>query len=215
MQPLLRKNLFEKAAEGLRTEIRNRRWSIGERLPNEATLSGMMSVSRGTVREAVRVLVSQGYLETRQGSGTFLRSYAEKPSIVEMATRSSLHDQLEALCALDVQGARLAALRQTPGMIAHLRSLLVSPGIANISHDIPSMEQDLSFHKAVIAASCNRAIIDLYAFLCTSVQLASRSTVDEVGFVPDMPAHVDIVDAIETGNPNLAEAVVRRHYRSL
>lgn len=69
MHSLSKTNLADTAAEAIRAEILARRWTIGEKLPNEATLSTMLSVSRGTVREAVRVLVSQGILETRQGSG--------------------------------------------------------------------------------------------------------------------------------------------------
>ncbi|MGO7755874.1 GntR family transcriptional regulator, partial [Rhizobium ruizarguesonis] len=59
---------FAHAIEAIRGDILGKRWAGGEKLPNEASLSAMRSVSRGTVRESVRVLVSQGYLETRQGS---------------------------------------------------------------------------------------------------------------------------------------------------
>lgn len=65
MHALSKTNLADTAVEAIRTEILARRWAIGEKLPNEAALSSMLSVSRGTVREAVRVLASQGYLETR------------------------------------------------------------------------------------------------------------------------------------------------------
>ena len=74
MFSLSKTNLADTAVEAIREEILKRRWAVGEKLPNEATLSAMLSVSRGTVREAVRVLVSQGFLETRQGSGTYVLS---------------------------------------------------------------------------------------------------------------------------------------------
>src|SRR5690606_25971366 len=88
----------------------------------------MLGVSRGTVREAVRVLVSQGYLETRQGSGTYVLSTADTTRPLTMARRAGLRDQFEARMALDVQAARLAALRRTPGVIAGLRALLAERG---------------------------------------------------------------------------------------
>ncbi len=74
MQPLTKTNLADTATEAIRGEILAKRWAVGEKLPNEASLSAMLSVSRGTIREAVRVLVSQGLLETRQGSGN-LRAF--------------------------------------------------------------------------------------------------------------------------------------------
>jgi DNA-binding FadR family transcriptional regulator len=121
MRSITRTNLADTAVEAIRTEILERRWALGERLPNEAALSAMLSVSRGTVREAVRVLVSQGYLETRQGSGTYVLSTVDAARPLTMARRASLRDQFEARVALDAEAARLAALRQTPAVIAGLR----------------------------------------------------------------------------------------------
>lgn len=210
MQPIPRTNLAETAAESIRAEIRSKRWAVGERLPNEAALSTMLSVSRGTIREAVRVLVSQGYLETRQGSGTYLRSNIETPLPFDMARRSSLRDRFEARCALDVEGARLAALRQTPAIITELRTLLVARGNASSRRDTGFVARDLAFHQAVIAASGNRAMIDLYAFFSASIQETIEATIGEEVPEPDMQAHVNIVDAIESGNPDLADAAVRR-----
>lgn len=210
MQPLPRTNLAETAAESIRAEIRNSRWVVGERLPNEAALSTMLSVSRGTIREAVRVLVSQGYLETRQGSGTYLKSSIEAPVAFDMARRSSLRDRFEARCALDVEGARLAALRHTPDIIAELRALLLARGNSTGPGDTGFVTRDLAFHRAVIAASGNRAMIDLYAFFSASIQETIEATIGDEVPEPDMQAHIEIVDAIESGDPDLADAAVRR-----
>ncbi|MGO7624393.1 FadR/GntR family transcriptional regulator, partial [Rhizobium ruizarguesonis] len=70
-------NLADEAIEAIRDDILGKRWEVGEKLPNEASLSAMLSVSRGTVSEAVRVLASQGYIETRQGSGTYVRATSD------------------------------------------------------------------------------------------------------------------------------------------
>lgn len=88
----------------------------------------MLCVSRGTIREAVRVLVSQGLLETRQGSGTYVLSTTDTRLPLTMARRAGLRDLFEARCALDVEAARLASLRQTPEIIAELRALLAKRG---------------------------------------------------------------------------------------
>lgn len=210
MHPLTRSNLAETAAESIRAEIRDKRWSVGEKLPNEAALSAMLSVSRGTVREAVRVLVSQGYLETRQGSGTYLRSVIDTTGSLDMARRSSLRDRFEARCALDVEGARLAALRHTPAMIAELRGLLAARGTHQGRQDTDFIARDLAFHRAVIAASGNAAMVDIYAFFSASIQETIEATIGNDVPEPDAQAHADIVDAIETGDPDRADAAVRR-----
>ena len=67
-------SLVETAIESLRQAIEQGHWAIGDRLPVEAELSESLGVSRNTVREAVRVLVHVGMLETRQGDGTYVRA---------------------------------------------------------------------------------------------------------------------------------------------
>ena len=210
LQPLNKTNLADTATEAIRNEILAKRWAVGEKLPNEASLSAMLSVSRGTVREAVRVLVSQGFLETRQGSGTYVLSTTDSSRPLTMARRASLRDQFEARCALDVEGARLVAIRKTPGIIAGLRALLDERGNYEGGDPAGFIERDLAFHKAIIAASGNRAMIEIYDFFSASIADTIAATLGKDIPEPDMQAHADIVDAIETGDPDRADLAVRR-----
>lgn len=210
MRALTKTTLAETAVEAIRSEIIAGRWHVGEKLPNEASLSSMLSVSRGTIREAVRVLASQGYIETRQGSGTYVRSTTSLGRPFDMARRAGLRDQFEARLALDVEAARLAALRQTPEVISQLRALLKSRGNYDGGDKIAFIERDLAFHKAVIAASQNRAMIEIYEFFSVSIAETIEATLGEDLPEPDMQAHVAIVDAIETGDPEVAGSAVRR-----
>jgi DNA-binding FadR family transcriptional regulator len=210
MRSLSKTNLADTAVEAIRTEILRQRWTIGERLPNEAALSAMLSVSRGTVREAVRVLVSQGYLETRQGSGTYVLSTADTSRPLTMARRAGLRDQFEARLALDAQAARLAALRQTPAAIARLRALLAERGNYEGGDKTVFIARDLAFHQAVIAASGNSVLIGMFDFFSTLIAETIEATLGEDLPEPDMAAHAAIVDAIESGDPDAADAAVRR-----
>ncbi|MBX5135160.1 FadR family transcriptional regulator [Rhizobium lentis] len=210
MQALSKTNLADGAIEAIRNDILGKRWAVGDKLPNEASLSATLSVSRGTVREAVRVLVSQGYLETRQGSGTYVRSTSDAGQPLTMARRASLRDQFEARCALDIEAARLTAMRKTPEVIAELRRLLNERGSYAGGDETAFIERDLAFHKAVIAASGNRAMIEIYDFFSASIADTIAATLGKDVPEPDMQAHADIVDAIETGDPDQADAAVRR-----
>lgn len=209
MRPINKTNLADTAIEAIRSEILAKRWAVGEKLPNEASLSTMLSVSRGTVREAVRVLASQGLLETRQGSGTYVLSRIDASRPLTMARRSSLRDQFEARCALDVEGARLAAIRKTPEIIARLRMLLAERGNYEGGNPADFIDRDLAFHKAVIAASGNRAMSEIYDFFSTSITETIAATLGKNVPEPDMQAHQAIIDAIETGDADKADAAVR------
>ncbi len=211
MQPLQKTNLADTAVDAIRAEILGHRWAIGARLPNEAALSAMLGVSRGTVREAVRVLAAQGLLETRQGSGTYLLSRTDAARPLDFARRASLRDRFEARCALDVEAARLAALRHTPATLARLRALLAARGNSADAEDKSAfIARDLAFHQAVVAASGNRALVELFDFFSASITETIAATLGDDVPEPDMAAHVAIVDAIATGDPELADAAVRR-----
>ncbi|MGV8935498.1 MAG: FadR/GntR family transcriptional regulator [Allorhizobium sp.] len=211
MEPLQKTNLADTAVDTIRAEIFGHRWAIGEKLPNEAALSAMLGVSRGTVREAVRVLAAQGLLETRQGSGTYLLSLNDASRPLDLVRRASLRDRFEARAALDVEAARLAAIRHTPATIARLRALLAQRGNSVDTSDMAAfIARDLAFHQAVIAASGNRALVELFDFFSASITETIAATVGGDVPEPDMAAHVAIVDAIATGDPDQADAAVRR-----
>ncbi|QND50913.1 FadR family transcriptional regulator [Phyllobacterium sp. 628] len=209
MQPAARTNLAETAVENIRSEIATNRWPVGDRIPNEAALADMLAVSRGTVREAVRVLVAQGLLETKQGSGTYVRSLVNPDESLLRIRRTGLRDQVETRCALEVEAARLAALRHTPEVIAELRQLLTERGEYNPATHEHYVARDLAFHKAVVAASRNHALMEVYEFFSVSTQEIIRATVTGELPEPDMAAHAAIIDAIASGDADKAASTTR------
>ena len=62
-----------KAAQLLRESILQGKFPPGGRIPPERDLAATYSISRGSIREAIRGLVSLGILESRRGSGTYVR----------------------------------------------------------------------------------------------------------------------------------------------
>ena len=52
-------------------EVENR-FSIGDKLPNENELAKELGVSRSTLREAIKILTTNGVLEIKRGKGTFV-----------------------------------------------------------------------------------------------------------------------------------------------
>ncbi|MGO4439028.1 FadR/GntR family transcriptional regulator [Rhizobium sp. RAF56] len=209
LEPLDRPTLAGNAVDAIRAEIVASRWAVGNRLPNEATLSAMLSVSRGTIREAVRMLVAKGYLETRQGSGTYVRSAVDPAETLLRTRRAGLRDLFEARCALDVEAARLAAIRHTPAGVADLRALLARRGNSGDTDRATFVARDLAFHKAVIAASGNRAMIEIYEFFSASIRETIEATLCDDVPEPDLEAHAAIIDAIASGDPAKADAAVR------
>ena|SRR5438105_1425055 len=64
--------LVSQAAAAIRTRIKTGRWQLGDQLPSEPQLATELGISRGTLRESVRLLISNGLLDRRHGVGTFV-----------------------------------------------------------------------------------------------------------------------------------------------
>ena len=65
-----RQPLYQRIEQQLRDGIAEGRWPVGSLLPTEAELCDQLSISRHTVREALRGLVQAGLVERRQGAGS-------------------------------------------------------------------------------------------------------------------------------------------------
>ncbi|EPD87071.1 GntR family transcriptional regulator [Streptococcus sp. HPH0090] len=65
---------YMKIHDQIKKDIDEGHWKIGERLPSERDLAEEFAVSRMTLRQAISLLVEEGVLERRIGSGTFVSS---------------------------------------------------------------------------------------------------------------------------------------------
>lgn len=72
---------YRQVTDDLRAQIRSGELQAGARLQSLAQLSGHYGVSRDVAREAIGVLRAEGLVETRQGSGTFVRTFARIPRV--------------------------------------------------------------------------------------------------------------------------------------
>lgn len=73
--------LYYQLKESILKAVKNQDFKIGERLPSERELAEYHNISRMTVKKAVDILVDDGYLFRKQGSGTFVNDYQQSYSI--------------------------------------------------------------------------------------------------------------------------------------
>lgn len=122
IQKINRLSLVEQVAEQMEQLIEQGQWKVGEKLPPEMELMDKFGVSRNTLREAIRALVHAGLLETKQGSGTLVRSTSVLGAALKRhVKKSTMMETLEVRFALEKQAAKMAAERRTEGDLAKLR----------------------------------------------------------------------------------------------
>ncbi|MEW2357910.1 FCD domain-containing protein [Spirillospora sp. NPDC029432] len=201
-----RSSLVEQVIDQLRGEITAGNWPLGAKIPPEPALSESLGVGRNTVREAVRALTHAGLLECLQGDGTYVRATSELSGAVRrrLAT-AEIIEILEVRRGLEVEAARLAAARRTPEDVAAIGAALAERDAtwAAGAH-AEFVEADLAFHMAVVEATHNGVLTELYR----DFSAALRASIGGAGFAPeqkDVP-HGPIAAAIEAGD---AEAAAR------
>ena len=209
---LRRSPLVELAVSQLREQVLSGQWPVGGRLPAETELAQRLEVGRSTVREAVRALVHAGLLETRQGSGTYVRSLTPGADWEPRLRRAAVLEAYEVREALEVQAARLAAGRRTDADIGALRSCLAERDSAR-GEDARFVEADLAFHRAVVAAAHNPLLsemFDSFAAVLREALIAIRS--DQAVQGPDADAaHARLAAAIEAGDAAAAVQATHDH----
>ncbi len=137
---------YEQIVRQIQAAIRDNALSEGDRLPTERELAETFGVSRSVVREAIKVLSAQGMVESRQGSGLFVRNRpiesVSRAIVLSVSPDLMSVDRLfEFRKLLEVDAARLAALRATPEQIAALgrrsRGISQRRMVAPTGRDLP------------------------------------------------------------------------------
>jgi GntR family transcriptional regulator, transcriptional repressor for pyruvate dehydrogenase complex len=103
--------VYQEVLEQIRQFIDQHDLSPGDRLPSERDLAETLNAGRSSVREALRAIELLGLIETRQGEGTFLKSYQPYHSVELLASfilreTKTRNELLELKKLLEQQGAK-------------------------------------------------------------------------------------------------------------
>jgi DNA-binding FadR family transcriptional regulator len=178
-------------------------WPVGFRIPAEPELVRALGVSRNTVREAVRALVHAGLLDPRPGDGTYVRADTGLDAAMERASRRwGAIDVLEVRSMLERDAARLAALRRDDADLAAIDAAVSR--VAAAEDGLLFVEADAAFHEAVVAATHNTVLIELYAHLAGALRESVAEALQADSNAHD-PSHEALARAIRGGDAAAAE----------
>lgn len=150
--------LSETVADAILTMIAiEKKFSAGDKLPNENILSQELNISRTTLREALRILVTRGVLEIRRGKGTYVTQLQEKTlSVLTPLTeaRADVRDLYEIRLIFEPEAARLATLRAGD---AELKRILQLGNLVEekIKTGQDRTREERAFHNAIAKATHN------------------------------------------------------------
>jgi DNA-binding GntR family transcriptional regulator len=189
----------------LRGMIRSGELGMGQRL-KQLHVARRLNASQTPVREAIRTLEQEGWLVSEFGRGTRVREL----------TPQAIDELFEMRELLEGFMARKAALLLTQDQIASLRELASAADAAEQQTDErvgeAASRHDLAFHLGLAATVENNMVLEFYQRLCNQGLLLVALSVKHFPLVVPTP-HGDLVDAIESHQPDWAEAVARRLLR--
>jgi DNA-binding FadR family transcriptional regulator len=216
---------YEQIYDQLRELIMRGELGRGQRLPGEAALAREFGVSRGTVREALRLLAAQNLISTAKGAGG--GSFVTLPtashvsevlqaniSLLNEAKEVSAEEMLEAREVLESFAARMAARRRSETDLEQLRACII-----NDPAELGTERQhagNSAFHAALLDASGNTLLAiaaqPVFAILQTNMR---RREIGHDTLVRVNDDHRAILAAVEAGDADAAERLMREHLAML
>jgi DNA-binding FadR family transcriptional regulator len=209
---------YEQIVSQIQREIREGNLPRGARLPTERELADSFGVSRSVVREAIKVLAAIGLVESRQGSGLYVRN--DPIPVVTRAFTLSVSPDAESVDrlfefrqVLEAEAARLAAARRSDDDLAAMREAIAICGPEREPDDWDLFgRSDSQLHLAIAHASGN-------PYLEVAIATAREMQRDVVSLFADHPGsmrvavghHQDLVDVIARGDADAAAAIMTNH----
>ena len=205
-----RRKLAETVAARILTAVRDQ--PAGTRLPTERQLTESLGVGRSTVREALNGLALIGVVEVRHGQGVFVAERTTAlPTVFELGTVEArqLH---EARAVIEIEIARLAALRRTPEQLEALEALLADHK-ADLDAGRPPVVQASRFHLLLAEAADNAVLASVlrpYFRLMFERGPALYETAPAYARW-ELEQHRAIFDAVRDGDADRASTLMRAH----
>ncbi len=187
----------------------------GSRLPAEREMASNLRVSRGSLRQVLKMLEIMGVVSQRVGDGTYLNAAAhsiltEPMEFLILLDGISFEELMDARLIVEPELAARAAARATPEEVAALRQSLAR---MEGSHDDHAglIEADLQFHRAIFQMARNRVCSLLFSIVHELLHGLMEITSQMVDLDHTVRLHRRILSAIRKGEPEEARARMFAH----
>lgn len=215
--------LSEGFAETLVRDVVNGIYPPNSMLPSTEELAKLSGLSRLTVREAIRLLVTQHVLRAEQGRGTFVNPSDRWSPLdpVLLVARSSLGEDplelprkfVEARRVIEVAAAEMAADRCQLEDLTELERTLAEMRTATSENDVGRfVTADIAFHQRILDVAGNpfiAAIFDPMARILEVTRYQTSAHAPVRGHAIDH--HQRVYEAMVAGDPAQAAEAMLAH----
>jgi GntR family transcriptional repressor for pyruvate dehydrogenase complex len=216
LQPIKKTRVAEEIADRIRVLILDGTLPPGRPLPGERVLAVRFGVSRGSVRDAVRMLETIGLVESRHGQGTFPRELDVDRLVAPLASiltyRADLRDELmDVRRMFEPAVARAAAARVTDEDLGDLQRILDTQR-RKIKAGATTIVEDTAFHAALARATRNRVVMQIMETLNDLLVESRKHTLRQKGRPErSMQGHEAVVAALRRRDADAAARAMHTH----
>lgn len=188
----------------------------GDKLPSERELAELLSVSRSSIRDAIRSLELAGMVEPRQGAGTIVREISTNSLANPLANALKRKEELmgellDFRRILEPPLAARAATHASPEEISEMESILDRQE-QKLRKGESTIAEDSEFHYSVAMASGNSVVLKVLDILMDLLRdTRERSLQVEGRPQKSLAGHRKILSAIKRHDAEAAKAAMRRH----
>ncbi|MBO9198719.1 MULTISPECIES: FadR/GntR family transcriptional regulator [Niastella] len=189
----------------------------GDRLPAERVLAEKLGVGRSYVREAIRKLEFFGLLKTSPQSGTYVSGYSIKmiegvlTDIINF-NKDDFSALIEARYYMEINAARLAAMRRTEEDLALLRSAVEDYDL-KVNSKQDAIQEDMFIHLRIANATKNSVFESMLLMLLPDMirNIVEKKICGDNRGVKAMAEHHEILQAIADQDADAAGAAMAAH----
>jgi len=162
LEPIKKRRLSEYAIDEIRKFIANNNLEEGSKLPSERELVDKLQISKGSLREALRILEITGLVDVRPGKGIYVRNLTGDLVVPldSWVTRNKekIYKHFEARLILEPEIAALAARRITKEYINRIEKNILLQKSYPETEVVSIISADIEFHRLVAEAAKNETI---------------------------------------------------------
>lgn len=217
VKPVMRVSVTEQVYGQLKDELLSGAWKPGEKLPAEAELATLFSVSRVTIRQALQKLAISGLIETKLGEGSFAKDitlgiYMNSMIPIVKLKPHMLLEVLEFRQVVEVKTAGLCASRANEEDIQRLREIYLK--METFQNNVEEFASaDLGFHVEIANITKNSLLIETHNIIRNILQVALVGIVEKWGPKDGLYYHNKLLSAIENGDSQEAMELMENHLR--
>ncbi|MGN0205175.1 MAG: FadR/GntR family transcriptional regulator [Coprococcus sp.] len=211
---------YEKVIDYIETNILDGNFEVGDKLPSERELSQMLSVSRNSVREGIRILEIIGVISSQHGIGNYVADHFDKTLVQVMTMMYALEKMTYNEIKEFRYAVELQALVLAMDNISDVQKDILRKNLDILEHSDNEEEKvisDKQIHYTIVEASGNRLVIANYLALAKIMEgfirdMRSKILKGETNSDDFQATHRHLVEAICNNDLELGKKALDEHF---